>query len=69
MALMTLRWAKGSWGERSTYSGPKAVQISRRVGMIGVSLPALTRCLVEKEDSIDASWKGANSVLPPQRLT
>ena len=37
--------------------------------MTGVSLPEWTRWLVEKEDSIDASWKGANSVLPPQRLT
>ena len=26
--------------------------------MTGVSLPELTRCLVEKEDSIDESWKG-----------
>ena len=47
----------------------KGGQISRRVGMTGVSLPVLTRGLVEKEDSIDASWKGASSVLPPQRLT
>jgi hypothetical protein len=29
--------------------------------MTGVSLPEWTRCLVEKEDSIDASWKGASS--------
>jgi len=34
-----------------------------------VSLLEVTRCLVEKEDSIDASWKGERSFLPPQRLT
>ena len=37
--------------------------------MTGVSLSELTRCLVEKEDIIDASWKGESSFLPPQRLT
>ena len=34
-----------------------------------VSLLEVTRCLVEKEESIDASWKGERSFLPPQRLT
>ena len=51
------------------YSGAKAVKISRRVVMTGVSLPEWMRCLVEKEDIRDASWKGANSLLPRQRLT
>jgi len=37
--------------------------------MTGVSLPELRCCLVEKEDSIDASWNGESSILPPQRLT
>jgi hypothetical protein len=37
--------------------------------MTGVSLSEWMRCLVEKEGIIDASWKGANSFLPPQRLT
>jgi hypothetical protein len=37
--------------------------------MAGVSLPEWTRCLVEKEDSIDEAWQGASSFLPPQRLT
>jgi hypothetical protein len=37
--------------------------------MTGVSLPEVTRGRVEKEESIDESWKGANSFLPPQRLT
>jgi hypothetical protein len=39
------------------------------VVMTGVSLPEWMRCLVEKEESIDASWKGANSLLPRQWLT
>ena len=29
--------------------------------MAGVSLPGLTCCLVEQEESIDASWKGEHS--------
>jgi hypothetical protein len=37
--------------------------------MAGVSLPELTRCLVEKEDIIDESWHEESSLLPPQRLT
>ena len=37
--------------------------------MTGVSLPELTRCLVEKEDIIDELWNGESSLLPPQRLT
>jgi hypothetical protein len=37
--------------------------------MTRVSLPELRRCLVEKEDIIDESWKGESSLLPHQRLT
>jgi hypothetical protein len=37
------------------------VKIARRVVITGVSLPEWTRGLVEKEESIDASWKGESS--------
>ena len=60
---------EGQRGERSRDSGAKAVKRARRVVMTGVSLPEWTRCLVEKEESIDELWHGKSSFLPPQRLT
>ena len=55
------RALQGLWGKRR--------EDLAEGGHDRVSLLEVTRCLVEKEDSIDASWKGERSFLPRQRLT
>jgi len=47
---------EATWGERSRGLGRQGVKDRAEGGHGSVSLPELTRCLVEKEDIIDESW-------------